>query len=278
MLMDLPDFRRCGRVAVAAIGACTFTGGQGLPSVRAGGRPATSILRPPVRSVSELESQIMADLKRSRRGYQAFAASVDLVATQALMKMNPHEARQRVNDLQQGVGEALQFFPGGEHYRVCLAGDAVFVIREIDTDEDSALLWPAFCGRIFALASFMHQMERGIGNAGFRAIVAYGPLFQLTDPDSWKRLPWHNEVHNWFVLTGPSIAFKKCCDAERAGRKGGFLPSYCWHEQSEEAGSFLGTPLQALPLEWAMHPELYAEVHSRMITAADRTAALATSL
>ena len=223
---------------------------------------------------SEFESQIVAEIKRSRRGYGAFAASIDLLATQALMKMNSHEARQRVNDLQQGIGEALQFFPGGELYRVCFTGDSVFVIREIDPDEHTPLLWPVFCGHIYALASFMHDVDKRIGNAGVRAIIAHGPLFQLTDPDSWKRLPWQGQVRNWFVLTGPSIALTKCLNAEKAGRKGGFFSSYCWHERLEKVGTFLGTPLQALPLECAMHPELYAEVHSRMIAAADRSASL----
>jgi hypothetical protein len=111
------------------------------------------------------------------------AASVDLIGMKNLMARRPGEARARLDDLQQGFGEALIFYPGGEAYRVCFAGDSAFVVRELDPDADEGAVWTSFCGHIFALAGFLNDMDRGTGNPGLRVVVAAGPLFQLSKPD-----------------------------------------------------------------------------------------------
>ncbi|MBZ5727518.1 MAG: hypothetical protein LAP87_21285 [Acidobacteriia bacterium] len=77
-------------------------------------------------------ARILEMVRRDDEGFRALAASVDLIGTSCQMAHNPTEARARLNDLQQGFGEALHLYPGGEAYRVCFAGDFVFVVREIE--------------------------------------------------------------------------------------------------------------------------------------------------
>jgi hypothetical protein len=221
------------------------------------------------------DARIVEMVHRGAEGFWALAASVDLIGMSAQMVQNPCEARARLNDLQQGFGEALCLYPGGAVYRVCFAGDSVFVIREIEPEARVAPIWASFCGHMFAVAGLLHEMDRAIGNPGLRVVVAAGPLFQLADPESWKRLPWRHETQNWFVLTGASVAFAKCWKAERLGTKGGFRRGYCWHERLTEAGIFLGTRLARVPDEMACDPSQYGQVYSLMASTAEEKATLA---
>jgi hypothetical protein len=129
------------------------------------------------------------------------------------------EASARLDDLQQGFGGALSIFPGGEEYRVCFATDEVFVVRELEPGADAGPLWASFCGPIYALAGFLDDMDRQIGNPGLRVVVAAGPLLQVSDPESWKKLPCKLETANWFVLTGAADALRKCMEAESLGKR-----------------------------------------------------------
>jgi hypothetical protein len=52
------------------------------------------------------------------------------------------------------------------------------------------------------------------------------------------------------------------------------LTGYCWHKQPTPAGSFLGTRLQKVPLEYAQRPALYEAFYKEMVARADQTAAL----
>jgi hypothetical protein len=213
-------------------------------------------------------------VRRGGDGFRAFAASVDLLGMRDLMTKNRGEARARLDDLQQGFGEALDLYPGGDQYRVCFAGDSVFVIRELDPSADEGVAWASFCGHMFALTGFLHDMERDIGNPGLRVVVAGGPLFQLTQPDIWRVLPWSQETGNWFVLTGASVALAKVWEAERAGRRSGFDGGYCWHEELGAIGAFRGTPLRSVDLVYARQPTVYPVLYQLMIQDADRTARL----
>lgn len=158
-------------------------------------------------------------VNRGREGFQAFAATVDLVGIKNQMVKRKDEARARLDDLQQGFGGALSIFPEGEEYRVCFATDEVFVVRELDPGADAGPLWASFCGHIYALAGFLDDRDRQIGNPGLRVVVAAGPLLQVSDPESWKKLPCRLETANWFVLTGASGALQKCMKAESLGKK-----------------------------------------------------------
>ncbi len=213
-------------------------------------------------------------VNRLRHGFQAFAATVDLIGIKDQMAKRKHEVRSRLDDLQQGFGAALSVFPGAEKYRVCFAGDSVFVVREREPEADTGSLWASFCGHVYALAGFLDDMDRQIGNPGLRVVVAAGPLYQLSEPDSWKKLPWRRETANWFVLTGASAALSKCTEAEALGSAAGFLAGYCWHEQPTPAGLFLGTRLQKVPLEYAPQPSLYEMFYKEMVARADQTATL----
>ena len=51
-------------------------------------------------------------------------------------------------------------------YRVCFAGDSVFVIREIEPEAQVAPIWASFCGHMFAVAGLIHEMDQAIGNPG----------------------------------------------------------------------------------------------------------------
>jgi hypothetical protein len=237
------------------------------------GKNPLSLSLPTMRGDQFVEA-VLRLVDRGREGFQAFAATVDLIGIKDQMVKRKHEARARLDDLQQGFGEALAFFPGGEEYRVCFAGDSVFVVRELEPGADTGSLWASFCGHIYALAGFLDDMDRQIGNPGLRVVVAAGPLFQLTEPDSWKKLPWRRDTANWFVLTGAAAALRKCVKAEALGRAAGFLPGYCWHEQPAPAGSFLGTRLQSVPLEYAQCPALYERFYREMVARADKTATL----
>ncbi len=126
---------------------------------------------------------------RGRQGFNAFCATLDLYATQSLMRARIEEAHARLNDLQQGFGDALVLFPGGEDYRVCFAGDSLFIVRELSPDDSWTEHWPSFCGHIFALASVLQDLETIIGNPGLRLIISHGTALQLRQPDYWREEP-----------------------------------------------------------------------------------------
>jgi len=73
------------------------------------------------------EANLVEMVNRMRGGYQSLCAMVDLLATHDMLEKNRFETFARLNDLQQGFAESLVFFPGAEDYRVCFAGDSVFV-------------------------------------------------------------------------------------------------------------------------------------------------------
>lgn len=70
------------------------------------------------------------------------------------------------------------------------------------------------------------------------------------------------------------MALAKVWEAEKAGRRGGFDPGYCWHEQPGAPGTFLGTALRKIGLEYARQPALYSDFYREMIRSADRRAQL----
>jgi len=80
--------------------------------------------------------QVFELTKRMMPDFRAFCASVDLLGVEEGIARDPEEAKQRLNDLQQGFGEALIFFPGGEDYRVCFVGDSLFVVKELTPPEN----------------------------------------------------------------------------------------------------------------------------------------------
>ena len=47
-------------------------------------------------------------------------------------------------------------------YRVCFAGDSVFVIREIEPEAQVAPIWASFCGHMFAVAGLIHEMDEAM--------------------------------------------------------------------------------------------------------------------
>lgn len=218
----------------------------------------------------EPEDEFLELIRRGRGGFQAFAATIDLLGIGALMVKRPSEARARLDDLHQGFGESLAFYPGGEVYRVCFAGDSIFIVRELEPHAEAAGPWASFCGHVFALAGFLHDMETNFGNPGLRVVLATGPLFQLREPESWRRLPWSHETQNWFVLTGASVALKKCTDAEAGGKDAGFVGGYCWHDKPGVPGAFLGTSLRRLSPETYGRPGVYPEIYTWMVANADK--------
>jgi len=208
-----------------------------------------------------------------RAGYKAFCAHIDLMATSLMIETKPDEALARINDLK-SFGDALFLFPGGEDYRVCFAGDSIFVIKELSPEQKIEALWPRFCGHIYALTSVTHDMETTIGNPGLRVVTSYGPLLQIFEPDHLADESVEEYTKNWFVLTGASAALKKCTEAEALGRKGGFLPNYVWHEKLDDPRSYWGTRCLKIPLENYQRPELYCGFYEQMLAKADQEAHL----
>ena len=74
-------------------------------------------------------------------------------------------------------------------YRVCFAGDSVFVIREIEPEAQVAPIWASFCGHMFAVAGLIHEMDQAIGNPGLRVVVAAGPLLSLCSGHGYRGSP-----------------------------------------------------------------------------------------
>ena len=73
-----------------------------------------------------------------------------------------------------------------EDYRVCFAGDSVFVVREVEPQEQLADVWPNFCGHVFAITSMAQEIEFELRNPGVTLIISYGELAQIYNPDHWK--------------------------------------------------------------------------------------------
>jgi hypothetical protein len=187
------------------------------------------------------EADFFRLIRRSRPGFQSFCAMIDLLGVARLSIKNRREALERLNDLQGGFFDGLiDFFPGGDGYRICYAGDSVFVVEEIDPDSDWRVVWPRFCGHMYALSCLVNSLDTTIGNVGLRSFVSYGPLLQIREPDAHLRRVGHP---NWFVLTGASMAFAKCWEAERQGSVGGFVGPRFWHERLDAESEFLGTAL-----------------------------------
>jgi len=201
--------------------------------------------------------EIFKLVSRSRQDFNAFCATFDLLGIRTMMKNDPDEAKAQLDDLQQGFGEALIFFPGGKDYRVCFAGDSLFIVKELSPEDNWIKHWPSFSGHLFAMASVLHNLETNIGNPGLRVIISYGHLLQLREPDSWRDKLISEYTKNWLVLTGASDALIKCTEAERLGSKGGFDGGYCWHEEPDQEYSYLGTPLFRIQNERCQQPNLY---------------------
>jgi len=196
-------------------------------------------------------------VSRGQRDFNAFCATIDLLGMRSLIKSDSFEACSRLDDLQQGFGEALFFFPSEKDYRVCFAGDSLFIVKELSPEYNWIDYWPSFAGHIFAMASFLHDLDTNIGNPGLRVIISYGQLFQLREPDSWKDKLISPYTENWVVLTGASEALMKCTEAEVLGKGRGFFGGYCWHEEPDREYKYLGTPLLKIPNEFCQQPNLY---------------------
>jgi len=139
-----------------------------------------------------------------RPSHEAFCCSIDLLGLGDMLRDNPAEAASRLNDIQRGFGEAFLFFPGGSDYRVCFAGDSVFVVRELTPEDDRERAWSYYCGHLFAVCSILQELELGMSNPGIRVIASYGELSQIWEPDSWRDSILPGLTRNWFVLTGAS--------------------------------------------------------------------------
>jgi hypothetical protein len=191
-----------------------------------------------------------------------------------MMENNSSEVHSRLDDLQQGFGEALLFFPGGKDYRVCFAGDSLFIVKELLPEDNWINYWPTFTGHLFAIASLLHDLDTNIGNPGIRVIVSYGKLFQLREPDSWKEDPISRYTKNWLVLTGASEALIKCTIAEDLGSSGGFFGGYFWHEEPDKEYKYLGTPLSRIHNAFCMQPDLYPTFYQEIRGKATKRAGL----
>lgn len=218
--------------------------------------------------------QVVELAKRMRSGYRAFCAYIDLLDMKETMRLDPAEAIHRLDDFQQSFGEALLFFPGGKDYRVCFLADSLLVIKELTPEEKSEECWPTFCGHVFALASYVQELETNIGNPGLRMFVSYGQLFQIIEPDSWRQYPISEFTKNWFVLTGASDALTKCHQADKVGHKGGFEGGYCWHEVPDKDGFYFGTPLYMIHPAQRMQPNLYPLFYNELCNKACKSAEL----
>ncbi len=219
-------------------------------------------------------AKINENLKRTAPGHTAFCATIDLLGSRSMLVNNPDELADRLNELQQGLGPALLKFPGGENYRVCLAGDCIFAVREIGPEQDWKLNWPRFCGHIFALATELQGLERILGNPGIRLILSFGELVPLWDINHWNEKYLAQFTENWFVLTGVSVALNKCFEAEKLGSNGGFDPGYAWHEEMESPCSYNGTNFASIPGINQQGPEQYADIYKSMVAKATRKASL----
>lgn len=215
-------------------------------------------------------NNILKIVSRSRKGFNAFCATLDLLGVRSMIKSNPIEAQARINDLQQGFGDSLVLLPGGQDYRACFAGDSLFIVKELQPEDNWIKHWPSFIGHVFAVASVLNDLEVNIGNPGLRVIISYGRLLQLREPESWNDELISVYTKNWLVLTGASDALIKCTEAERVGHKGGFNGGYCWHEEPEQEYSYLGTPLFKISNMLYQQPNLYQTFYNEIRQKAEK--------
>ncbi len=220
------------------------------------------------------EEQVLDRVNRMRPGHEAFCCSIDLLGLGDMLRDNPAEAASRLNDIQGAFGDALLFFPGGSDYRVCFAGDSVFVVRELTPKDDLEIEWSNYCGHLFAVCSILQELELGMCNLGIRVIASYGELSRIWEPDSWRDPILSGFTKNWFVLTGASEALWKCTEAERRGAYAGFAHGYWWHEDRAEKRRYRGTPIFKIPLTAYRDTSLYPEFFKVMCDRADRNATL----
>jgi hypothetical protein len=212
----------------------------------------------------EFEDTLMRRVMRSRPGYRAFCATVDLLGMTRMLDENAWEAMHRLNDLQSAFVSSTLFFPGDGLERACFAGDSWFFVREVGPDEDVPRLWESFCGRLFALVSFAADMEREIGNPGLRVIASHGRLVQVIEPDSCRQELTANQTRNWFVLTGAAEGLVKCMAAERAGRQRGFAWGQFWHEKLDAPMIYSGSPLAKIEPRAYGQPTVYPLIYSEL--------------
>jgi len=220
------------------------------------------------------EEQVLDRVNRMRPGHEAFCCSIDLLGLGDMLRDNPAEAASRLNDIQRAFGEALLLFPGGDDYRVCFAGDSVFVVLELTPEDDREQVWSRYCGHLFAVCSILQDLELGMGNPGIRVIASYGKLLQIWEPESWNDPMLAEFTRNWFVLTGASEALWKCTEAERRGQCAGFAHGYWWHEDRAEKHRYRGTPFFKIPLTDYRDTSRYPEFFKVMCDRADRNATL----
>jgi len=204
-------------------------------------------------------------LDRNRQGYKSMCASIDLLGMKDYLLEEPKEASARLNDLQK-LPEALMFFPGGEQYRACFVGDSWFIVREVEPDADIKKLWPDFCGHMFALASFAHEIEVKIGNPGIRAVAAYGDVSPIIEPQIDLNPELKEQVSNWFSLTGADQAVVKCIKADSLGQDGGFKHKIFWHESLENEFTFLGSHLSPVSSSEYSRYNLYEWIFNQMMS------------
>lgn len=213
---------------------------------------------------NEFETKLRHRLVRSREGYRAFCATIDLLGVSQLLEQDPAEAMSRLNDLQLAFAHGTLIFPGDAQERACFAGDSWFFVREVAPDEDEPALWKAFCGRVFALVSIVAEMENDLGNPGLRVIISYGSLVQIIEPDNWREDFIEPQTRNWFVLTGAAEALRKSLCAEQAGKKAGFKEGYFWHESPTLPLKYLGTPLTKFDHSIFDQPTTYPAIYEEL--------------
>lgn len=204
--------------------------------------------------------------ERMRSGFRAYCAHLDLTGMRETMKHNRNEALHRLNDFQQGLGDALTIYPGGHDYRVCFLADSAIVVKELKPGDDSGESWASFCGHLFSISGYVHGMETNFGNLGLRAAIAYGELFQIFEPDGWHRPETSGYTKDWFVLTGASPAMVKSHEIHQVGTKGGFEGGCCWHETPGISGTFLRSAFsQVTPLRPGEEADLkYVGIYEEM--------------
>lgn len=225
-------------------------------------------------SEDDFEKEVLRRVERSRSGYRALCATVDLLGVTRMLEEDPYEAMSRLNDLQQSLANATLFFPNDAEERACFAGDSWFLVREVGPDEDEAQLWRAFCGRVFALVSMAAEIEHDLGNPGIRVIASRGRLVQIVELERWREDFIEDQTRHWFVLTGAAEGLIKCQAAEKAGSGGGFGRGLFWHEKLDTELEYIGTPLGKINRQSYCDPTVYPQIYDEMCSRGVDTARL----